>query len=434
MPDSFLKVVQEISNKTSSHENIKSVPCKVVELLDDEKVRIKVVSTGAIYTVLNRCGNDVHIGENVSLYYHGDVIIGNQAYIGAALNKASDKYYTKPETDDMLNGMSIQKISKSDFDALLVKNPNRVYFVYDNQGEYDIYIGDSKIDGEGGGSDYLPIYIKAKINNLIGETTNTTYKAGDISDICDFVSTTSSAPNGNCELSLKPRNECLLVACVTFPGKDNEQEGEVALCQNMLESLGFEKITGIILGNPFSSVGGDRWRCEVWTKYSNGSTVYLWGNNSAPYHRFYNIAFMALYGAKSVEVVYAGTPSRDITFEFPAVEGETQNTWVGFTTPPPDGKPRIYYYGESYTGGQHYITDADTLDYEAPRPQPSSYVPTIAWRDDFTSLGMGGNPFFDIQQNSGLIWWYDSKTGSTQDWNPAYTHARGIIVLDVNYD
>jgi hypothetical protein len=47
---------------------------------------------------------------------------------------------------------------------------------------------------------------------------------------------------------------------------------------------------------------------------------------------------------------------------------------------------------------------------------------------------MGGNPFFDIQQNEGLIWWYDSKTGSTEDWNPAYTHARGIIVLDVNYD
>jgi uncharacterized protein (UPF0147 family) len=70
MPDNFLKVIEEISKKISLPENIKSVPCKVIELLNDEKVRVEVVSTGATYTVLNRCGNDVHIGENVSLYYH----------------------------------------------------------------------------------------------------------------------------------------------------------------------------------------------------------------------------------------------------------------------------------------------------------------------------------------------------------------------------
>lgn len=54
-------------------------------------------------------------------------------------------FYTKAEINAMLGGLSFTKISQADFDALITKDANTIYFVYDDQGNVTQFIGDSKL-------------------------------------------------------------------------------------------------------------------------------------------------------------------------------------------------------------------------------------------------------------------------------------------------
>ena len=423
MPDNFLKVIEEISKKISLPENIKSVPCKVIELLNDEKVRVEVVSTGATYTVLNRCGNDVHIGENVSLYYHGDVIIGSQAYIGAALNKASDKYYTKPETDDMLNGMSIQKISKSDFDALLVKNPNRVYFVYDNQGEYDIYIGNSKIDGEGGGSDYLPIYIKAKIKEYVeSDIGTTTYEAGYPANLCEVVSSHRDS------VTFKPQSKsCLLLASFNIKASDLSE------FINTMETQGWNFLINVPMYTNSDDSTTITWCLTMFTRQSNGGTVQIL-NLSSGFSQHSHL--MVLYGATSVDVVQAGNLPYDVTYSYTDLSDGNNYTLVGFKTIPQTNKYRVYANERNVWGGDqvNFCTEKSEIPTEG---EPSNYTPTVLDTDAGSTMLTGnGTLSFDTNLNSsGIVWWGARGENPSLDWEPLIkSKTYATVVLDVNYD
>lgn len=54
-------------------------------------------------------------------------------------------FYTKTEVDEKFGGMVIEKISKADFDALTTKDPNTIYFVYDDSGQIVQYVGDAEL-------------------------------------------------------------------------------------------------------------------------------------------------------------------------------------------------------------------------------------------------------------------------------------------------
>lgn len=56
-------------------------------------------------------------------------------------------FYTKTEVDEKFGGMVIEKISKTDFDALTTKDPDTIYFVYDENGNIVQYIGDAALSG-----------------------------------------------------------------------------------------------------------------------------------------------------------------------------------------------------------------------------------------------------------------------------------------------
>lgn len=85
--DSLLSLIDSRINKAEKNSNaLRSVPCKVIELLNNDYVKVQIVTDSTIYTVLNRSGTNVNVGETVSLYYQG-MINNKSAYIGAAITK-----------------------------------------------------------------------------------------------------------------------------------------------------------------------------------------------------------------------------------------------------------------------------------------------------------------------------------------------------------
>lgn len=59
-------------------------------------------------------------------------------------------FYTKSEVDNKFGGMVLEKISKADFDELTEKDPNTIYYVYDDQGNVSQYIGDAELSSGAG--------------------------------------------------------------------------------------------------------------------------------------------------------------------------------------------------------------------------------------------------------------------------------------------
>ena len=428
--DKFFEVLENANGKKADSTHLKSVPCEVVEKLDKEMVKVKIISNGAVYTVANRSGNDVAVGENVTLFYNGNIITESQAYIGAVLNKRSDKYYTKPETDDMLNGMSIEKMSKAEYDALSVKNPNRVYFVYNPDNSYDIYIGSIKIDGEGGGNEYLPKYVRAKIREYLdSESVVVNFRDGTLSDEIEFETTSANESYGNCSLSIKPKAKCLLLAFVVYYIDD-----EVEVYKKFNEA-GFTEVDKYYLYVSNVQVSPPiQYGVVVLGKTSNGSTTTLTGNgNAPPYHRMKNITCVALYDAESVTVTRCGNGNVFDSYSYSYyVEGEAKpyHLWKGFKTTMTN-KPCLYYYSQAYTGGQKGVYTQDTVGL-------NEYSFDVELHS--TMVGMGGHFAYNGQKtgDANLLWIYDNYADITSEAvqidaeGSAYPHGVGLITVEIN--
>lgn len=65
----------------------KTTPCRVVQVLDNQKVEVELVSNKAHYRVSNYSGSPVNIGETVQLFYRG-IISESSSYIGASFYKS----------------------------------------------------------------------------------------------------------------------------------------------------------------------------------------------------------------------------------------------------------------------------------------------------------------------------------------------------------
>ena len=58
-------------------------------------------------------------------------------------------FYTKSEVNDKFGGMVLLKISNADFDELETKDPDTIYYVYDESGKVTQYVGDSELSSGG---------------------------------------------------------------------------------------------------------------------------------------------------------------------------------------------------------------------------------------------------------------------------------------------
>lgn len=86
----LIELIDERIKKNNS--GIKTLPCVVLELKDNEYVKVATLLDGSIYTVQNQSGSDVEIGETVQLAYTG-MLSNSSGYIIASKNKSSGKKY-----------------------------------------------------------------------------------------------------------------------------------------------------------------------------------------------------------------------------------------------------------------------------------------------------------------------------------------------------
>lgn len=92
--DNLFKLVNERINKYLSNSPfVIAVPCVVTNVLADNMVTVQVVSNKTSLTVPNWSGSNVVVGESVQLFYKGNILSEQTAYVGASLTKASAQNY-----------------------------------------------------------------------------------------------------------------------------------------------------------------------------------------------------------------------------------------------------------------------------------------------------------------------------------------------------
>ena len=89
-------------------------------------------------------------------------------YRGAYSGPEIDRLLAKADSSDVfseerLNGLSFEQISKEDFDDLAEKDADRVYFVYDERGKVKQYIGEAEL----GGMAFTAGNMSAVLNNSV---------------------------------------------------------------------------------------------------------------------------------------------------------------------------------------------------------------------------------------------------------------------------
>lgn len=127
---------------------LKSTPCKVLEILENGKVKVETISDKSVYNVPNFSGSEVYVGENVQVFFKGTIISEKNAYIGASLNKNSNATYINAETESIgiLNDsgeliIDIYCECEEDTNCLLIFNSN-LFGLVSGLTEFFIYIDD----------------------------------------------------------------------------------------------------------------------------------------------------------------------------------------------------------------------------------------------------------------------------------------------------
>lgn len=86
--DNFLTLIENIVSKKIAEASFnKTLSCVVQEVVSENKVVVRSLSTGAVFTVPNWSGSSVSAGEKVQVFYNGNLCMNSGAYIGASLNK-----------------------------------------------------------------------------------------------------------------------------------------------------------------------------------------------------------------------------------------------------------------------------------------------------------------------------------------------------------
>lgn len=83
-------LVELISERTNeelkSVPYLRSIPCVVLDIIDDERIRVECVANGAKYVLPNYSANAVNEGDSCIVYYTNNTPIGMTGYIGATTN------------------------------------------------------------------------------------------------------------------------------------------------------------------------------------------------------------------------------------------------------------------------------------------------------------------------------------------------------------
>lgn len=97
-------------------------------------------------------------------------------YQGAYSGAEIDSLLAKADSSDVfseerLNGLSFEQITKEDYDELSEKDPEKVYFVYDTRGRVKQYIGEAELGGTSVTAGSIIPNLKNHMNMITGTIT-----------------------------------------------------------------------------------------------------------------------------------------------------------------------------------------------------------------------------------------------------------------------
>ena len=100
-----------------------TAPCTVVSANGNQMYTVRLVTSGAQYTVRNYSGSDLAVGESCQLYYRNNVISNQTAYIGASATK----------NPFAMGGLSFMVCSQEDYDEMETHDSMTVYFIVEEE-------------------------------------------------------------------------------------------------------------------------------------------------------------------------------------------------------------------------------------------------------------------------------------------------------------
>ncbi len=107
-------VRQEAEKVVKNSACVFSAPARVISVEGNQKYKVQLVTSEAQYTVMNYSGSDLQVGEAVQLFYRGNVISNQTAYIGASLKKT---------------GYTFTQMTQEEYDNMVSHDANMVYFI-----------------------------------------------------------------------------------------------------------------------------------------------------------------------------------------------------------------------------------------------------------------------------------------------------------------
>lgn len=144
-------IQREIDKRLVKSALISTVPCRVIEELENETYMVQLITNKSRYTLVNYSGSPLTIGENVQVFYRGDIITPQSAYIGASLTKDNGIGYIYGDNTTNISLNERVMVSEIIFDNKKETIANIVFnaVVGSNElGDYafEIYVDDIKQD------------------------------------------------------------------------------------------------------------------------------------------------------------------------------------------------------------------------------------------------------------------------------------------------
>lgn len=102
MMNDLLTLIDLRIKKNQDKSSLKSTPCTVIGI-DGDYYTVQLISDNATYKALNRSGSKVGIGDNVTLFYNGNLINETNCYIGATAFKDEQMLYGNTTTGNVNN-------------------------------------------------------------------------------------------------------------------------------------------------------------------------------------------------------------------------------------------------------------------------------------------------------------------------------------------
>ena len=91
--DSLMELIDNRIEKALAKSSCVNSQLGVVNEIDGEIYKVKLVATGAIYNLRNYSGSDIKVGQTVHVYWRGGFCSNQNAYIGATLSRYNNLTY-----------------------------------------------------------------------------------------------------------------------------------------------------------------------------------------------------------------------------------------------------------------------------------------------------------------------------------------------------